>query len=153
MQSKLDYKLGLFDLKADRPSLYQLETTHSGGIDKRFYVKAKHHSGDQWIKARIITTRLAKSTASFIKFIWICSCFFVLDADCDTLKPKTPDSYEYYIHFEDTDKRNDCWIPFQKIKLTEEQVLDTKPEENAIANLHPNDNPHYGLNAAELAMH
>lgn len=65
MQSKLDYKLGLFDLKADRPSLYHLETAHSGGIDKRFYVQVKHHSTDHWLKARILTTRLAKSTASF----------------------------------------------------------------------------------------
>jgi len=72
--------------------------------------------------------------------------------DYDATKTKEENSYNYYIHFEDHDKRNDDWIPFSRIRKTDKKIEETNTEEN-IANLHPNDNPHFGMNNAKLLAH
>lgn len=44
MQTKLDFKLGLFDLTSHKVSLRHLESLPEGSLDRRYYVQAQHHS-------------------------------------------------------------------------------------------------------------
>ena len=62
---------------------------------------------------------------------------------------------DYYVHFEGLDKRNDCWLTQDKIKQTAEEVVlkNEKKMYLELANLHPNDNPHYGLTLEDFYTH
>jgi len=66
---------------------------------------------------RYSTNHLAKSIQPFA-FLFFCQIYI----DYDATKPKTEDSYAYYVHFENLDKRNDDWIPFSRIRKTKEKI-------------------------------
>ena len=56
------------------------------------------------------------------------------------------------MHFEDLDKRNDDWVPFSRIRPTTLKIEDSAGEDNP-SHVHPNDNPHFGMNHAKLLTH
>ena len=127
MESKLDSKLGLFELTLEKNIKEELQSTYDGGINRSFYVKAKLKASHQWLKARIIASRLSASTSLKRKFQWnflpFCLSF---NLDFVASMPKTPEAYEYYVHFENIDKRNDCWLPAQDIHQTKDPILEEK---------------------------
>ena len=40
------------------------------------------------------------------------------NADYDAKKPKREDSYEYYVHYEPLNRRNDEWVTYDNIRKT-----------------------------------
>ncbi len=61
----------------------------------------------EWYKARIIDCRLSK--------------------DYDFKSIKNEESYEYYVHYEGINRRNDEWLIRKRIELSDELVID-EPE-------------------------
>lgn len=39
--------------------------------------------------------------------------------DYQATQKKSDESYEYYVHFEPLDRRNDEWVPYSRIKKTQ----------------------------------
>lgn len=57
------------------------------------------------------------------------------------------------MHFEDFDKRNDDWVPFSRIRRTNIKIEDSASQEDNPSHVHPNENPHFGMNNAQLLSH
>jgi wobble nucleotide-excising tRNase len=113
----------------------KLEKEDKRWLRQDLYVLAKHPFLGKWRKGRILSMRPSKnSSASMVK------------SDC---------YQEYYIRFENQDKRNDCWLTYECLK----QISEPVDEENwcdvyrMFSNEHRNDNPHYGLSVGQLDLH
>jgi hypothetical protein len=76
---------------------------HEGALDNAFYVMAQMKNG-QWHRAKVIECRLSK--------------------DYDIKRKKCDSSYEYYVHYENYNRRMDEWVPRSRIEITDERVLD-----------------------------
>ena len=106
-------------------------------------------NSDRWFKARILDYRLSKGKLFLQTLFPLFLLFFLSYLDYQATQKKSDESYEYYVHFEPLDRRNDEWVPFSRIKKTHEKIEEhTQEEASGHTNVHPNDNPHLGMNHA-----
>jgi hypothetical protein len=67
--------------------------------------------------------------------------------------PKSPSSYDYYVHFEGLDKRNDNWVTSDKIEATTLLLLPEEDNGQESETVHPNQNVHFGMDKLQIQMH
>jgi histone acetyltransferase HTATIP/histone acetyltransferase MYST1 len=74
----------------------QKKTTiiHEGAMDNSYFINGQMKNGE-WFKARVVDCRLSK--------------------DYDPREEKGEFSYEYYIHYENINRRNDEWVSRERI--------------------------------------
>ena len=114
----------------------KLTVIHEGALDNKYYVKAKMKN-KEWYKARIIDCRLSKNY--------------------DPKKEKVDSSYDYYVHYENINRRNDEWVSRDRIELTEELIIDEpdmkkKRKTDDKCEFEENDE-HEGMDHNSLRMH
>ena len=77
---------------------------HEGALDNAFYVMAQMKNGT-WHRAKIIECRVSK--------------------DYNANRHKLNDAaYDYYVHYENFNRRMDEWVARSRIELTEDRVID-----------------------------
>lgn len=76
---------------------------HEGALDNAYYVLAQMKN-QSWNRAKIIECRLSK--------------------DFDSKTTLSEKSYDYYVHYENFNRRMDEWVPSTRIRLTEERVTE-----------------------------
>ena len=74
------------------------------------YVMAQHPTTKQSIKAIVLKTRTSINPGT-------------------SNKTDSNERLDYYVRFDGQDKRNDCWLPYSKIKETKEKVEKTDNKE------------------------
>lgn len=74
-----------------------------GALNPNYYIKAQMRSGS-WLLAKIIECKLSE------------------EAIANPALKKTDASYDYYVHYEDFDRRMDEWIPRSKIIPTNQFI-------------------------------
>lgn len=83
-----------------------------GAVSKRYFIEAEQQPG-QWQKARILACRCANSKClSSGHHLRGCGPYLTVDLNLAPRKMRkaTETTYEYYVHYEGTDKRLDEWI-------------------------------------------
>ena len=108
-----------------------------GALDLHYYIMAKRNEEDKesdMVKAKIVDCRLRKG----------------MDAKGTQLNK---DSYEYYVHYVKTDRRLDCWVPPDWVKITD-QYIETDPKKRKEAGDHDDEDDHHeGMDANERQAH
>jgi len=120
-------------------ALKSYSQSSEGALDPLYYVKIQIKDEKKtWREARIVDCRLIKN--------W------------DSKQKKNDFSYEYYVHYENFDRRWDEWVQRSRIELTRRLVAEEIPlkkrlkkEENKFE--YDNDDEHYGMNAEGVAIH
>ena len=52
--------------------------------------------------------------------------------DYDATRKKDEASYEYYIHYEPLNRRNDEWVPYKRIKKLGEKIIEEDPKKKGV---------------------
>ncbi|EGR34092.1 hypothetical protein IMG5_024310 [Ichthyophthirius multifiliis] len=124
------------DYNAEKNKLIPINQ-YEGALDFQYYVLAQMRNG-QKAKAKIIECRFSKE-------------------DYDPKKTKNDYSYDYYLHFEGYNRRNDQWQIRENIELTTEiiqeaQIKKKRKGEEQKQEKEENDE-HEGMDEASLQAH
>ena len=79
-------------------------------------------NSDRWFKARILDYRLSKGNTFYRDSVSFILSFSNVIIDYQATQKKNDESYEYYVHYEPLDRRNDEWVPYCRIKKTGEKI-------------------------------
>jgi len=102
--TKSTKKLGKLNLIEKETKTYS--RLSDGALDPNYYIKAQMKN-KTWQMAKIIDCRLKK--------------------DLDPSQKKISDSYEYYVHYVDFNRRMDEWISRPRIELTRKLIEEEFP--------------------------
>lgn len=132
--AKSSKKLSKLNIELDNKIYSQ---PSEGALNPSYYIKAKMRD-DTWHLAKIIDCRPVK--------------------DLDLKKKKNDYSYEYYVHYQDFNRRNDEWVGRARIMplemLIEEEHTKKKRKGNEEKKHENNvDDEHQGMDAADLLAH
>jgi len=131
--AKSSKKLGKLNIELDK-KIYTKPS--EGALDPNYYIKAQMKN-ETWHLAKIIDCRPLK--------------------DLDPKKKRNDFSYEYYVHYQDFNRRMDEWISRSRIEptkiLIEEEKVHKKRKGEEKKHENNIDDEHEGMDAASLLAH
>ena len=97
-----------------------------GALNLNYYIKVIDKN-NEWKKAKIVECRLRKEYKNLPE------------------SERNSDSYSYYIHFTNTDRRMDCWVNTDRISSLDEFIGDGTE--------HDSEHEHEGMDASDIEKH
>lgn len=121
----------------NEPTYRSYAKESKNALNLNYYVMAKMKSDggeDDYLTAKIIECRLKK--------------------DFDSREEPTSDSYEYYLHFCEFDRRMDWWMPAEQIRMTNRFIdEEKKKKEDKDGGQDDSSEEHEGLGHQDRLMH